>query len=68
MRVVGAIMIIMLALMTCNSTSSSGWEYLGMLNGFGFKSSVCHLCVILIAYYFNNKRLGMMIDNTILDL
>jgi len=39
-----------------------------MLNGFGFKSSVCHLCVILIAYYFNNKRLGMMIDNTILDL
>jgi len=39
-----------------------------MLKGLGFKSSVFHLCVVLIVYYFNNKRLNMMSDNTILDL
>jgi len=54
--------------MVCNSTSSSGWEYLNMWKGLRFESGVCHLCVILIAYYFNNKRLDMMSDNKILDL
>jgi len=39
-----------------------------MLKRLRFESSVCNLCVILIVYYFNNKCLNMMSDNTILDL
>ena len=39
------------------STSLSGCEYLVMLKGLGFKSYVCHLCVTLIVYYFNNYML-----------
>jgi len=42
----------MLAFIACNTISSSGWEYLGMLKGFGFESSVCHLCVIFNCLLF----------------
>ena len=38
------------------------------LRGLGFESYVCQLCVILIVYYFNNKRLNMMSDNIILGV
>jgi len=58
----------MLTFMMWNNTSSNGWEYLVVKRALEFESSVYHFCVILIVYYFNNKRFNMVSDNTILDL
>jgi len=32
-----------------------------MLKGLGFKSYVCHLCVIFIVHYFNNVFIGIIV-------
>jgi len=59
----------MLAFITWKSISLSGLEYLGMLKGLGFESSVCH-CVffLLFTILIIINCLIMISDNKILDL
>ena len=40
--------------MMWKNTISSGWEYLVTSRGLGFKSYICHLCVIFICVLFDN--------------
>jgi len=46
MRVEGAFMALNIVHVMWKSTSSNGWEYFDYVKGLGFKSYVCHLCVL----------------------